>query len=72
MKNTEFPPYDARYTNYRRSSFPEAEYKEYVFSLNSGKTTEQAVVKVKLSKPPPTRNQNYQQLQDKWKQEQMS
>ena len=35
-------------------------------------TTEQAVVKLKLSKPLPTGTENYQQLQQIWKQEKMS
>ena len=35
-------------------------------------TTEQAVVKLKLSKPPPTAIKNYQHLQQIWNQEQMS
>ena len=35
-------------------------------------TTEQAVVKLKLSKPPPTGIENYQYLQQIWKKEQMS
>ena len=40
--------------------------------MKSGVTTEQAVVKLKLSKPPPTGTENYQYLQQIWKQEQMS
>ena len=45
---------------------------DYVNLLKSGFTTEQAVVKLKLSKPPPTGIENYQYLQQIWKQEQMS
>ena len=40
--------------------------------MKSGLITEQAVVKLKLSKPPPTGIENYQYLQQIWKQEQMS
>ena len=40
--------------------------------MKSGLTTEQAVIKLKLSKPPPTWIENYQCLQQMWKQEQMS
>ena len=40
--------------------------------MKSGLATEQAVVKLKLSKPPPTGIDNYQYLQQIWKQEQMS
>ena len=49
-------------------------YTEYVNLLKSGLTTEQAVVKLKLSKSLPTEIEKYQYLQQKqiWKQEQMS
>ena len=43
----------------------------YVNLLKSGLTTEQAVTKLKLSKPPPTGIENYHYLQQIWKQEQM-
>ena len=46
---------------------------DYFNLLKSGKTTEQAVIiKLKLSKPPPTGVENYHYLQQIWKQEQMS
>ena len=45
---------------------------DYVNPLKSGLTTEQAVVKLKLSKPAPTGIENYHYLQQIWKQEQMS
>ena len=45
---------------------------DYVNLWNSGLTTKEAVVKLKLSKPPPTGIENYQYLQQIWKQEQMS
>ena len=40
--------------------------------MKSGWITEQAVIKLKLSKPPPTGIENYQYLQQIWKQEQIS
>ena len=46
--------------------------KGFVYQLKLRLTTEQAVVKLKLSKPPPTGIENYQYLQQKWKQEQIS
>ena len=49
----------------------EAEYTDYVNLLKSELTTEQAVVKLKLSKPPPTGIENHQYLQQIWKHEQM-
>ena len=67
MQNTEFPPYDAFYSKLRSCNHLEAEYTDYVNLLKSGLTTEQAVVKLKLSKPPPTGMENYQYLQQRWK-----
>ena len=71
-QNTELPPYDAFYSKLRSCKPLEAEYSDYVNLLKSGLTTEQAVVKLKLSKPTPTGIENYQHLQEMWKQEQLS
>ena len=72
MQNTELPPYDAFYSKLRSCNPLEAEYTDYVNLLKSGLSTEQAVIKLKLSKPPPTGIENYHYLQQIWKQEQMS
>ena len=72
MQNTELPPYDASYSKLRSCNPLEAKYTDYVNLLKSGLTIEQAVVKLKLSKPPPTGIENHQYLQHIWKQEQMS
>ena len=72
MQNTELPPYDAFYSKLRKGNPLEAEYTDYVNLLKSGLTTEQAVIKLKLPKPPPTGIETYQYLQQVWKQEQMS
>ena len=72
MQNTELPPFDAFYSKLRNCNPLEAEYTDYVNLLKSGLTTERAVVKLKLSKPPPTGLENYQYLLQIWKQEQMS
>ena len=72
MQNTDFPPYDAFYSKLRSCNPLEAEYKDYVNLLKSGLTTEQAVVKLKLSKLHPTGIEIHQYLQQLWKQEQMS
>ena len=72
MQNTEFPPNDALYSKLRSCNPLEAEYMDYVTLLESGLATEQAVVKLKLSKPCPTGMENYQYLQQIWKQEKMS
>ena len=71
-QNTERHPYDAFYSKFCYCNPLEAEYKDYVNPLKSGLTTEQAVVRSKLLKPPPTGIENYQYLQPTWKQEQMS
>ena len=67
-----FPPYDAFYSKLLGCNPLEAEYTDYVNLLKSGFTTEQAVVKLGLSKPLPTGIENYQYLRQIWKQEQMS
>ena len=72
MQKTEFPPYDAFYSKLRSCNPLEAEYADYVNILKNGLTTEQAVVKLKLSKPSPTGKENYHYLQQIWKQEQKS
>ena len=72
MQNTELPTYDAFHSKLRSFNPHEADYTDYVNLMKSGLTTEQAVVKIKLSKPPPTGIEKYQYLQQIWKQEQMS
>ena len=72
MQNTELPPYDAFYSKLRSFDPLETEYTDNVNLLKSGLTTKQAVAKLKLSKSPPTGIENYQYLQQIWKQEQMS
>ena len=71
MQSTELPPCDAFYSKLHSCNPLEAEYTDYVNLLKNGLTTEQAVVKLKLSKPPPTGIEIYQNLQQIWKQEQM-
>ena len=72
MQNTELPPFDAFYSKLRCCNPLEAEHTDYVNLLKNGLTTEQAVVKTKLSKPAPIGIENYQYLQQIWKHEQMS
>ena len=45
---------------------------DYVNLLKNGLTTEQAVIKLKLSKPPPAEIENHHYLQQIWKGEQKS
>ena len=63
MQNPELPPYDAFYSKLRSCNPLETEYTNNVNLLKSGLTTEQAAIKLKLSKPPPTGIENYQYLQ---------
>ena len=72
MQNKALPPYDAFYSKLRSCNPLDAQYTEYLNLLKSGLTTEQVVVKLKLSKPRPTEIENYQYLQQTLKQEQMS
>ena len=71
-QNTELHPSAAFYSKLRTCNPLEAENKEYVNPSKNGLTTEQVVVKLKLSKPSTTGIENYQYLQQIWKQEQNS
>ena len=71
LQNTELPPYDAFYR--KLSCDPlETQYTDYANLMKNELFTEQAVIKLKLSKPPPTGIENYHYFQQIWKQEQMS
>ena len=72
MQNPELPPYDAFYSKLRSCNPFETECTHYINLLKSGLTTEQAVIKLKLSKPPPTGIENYHYLQEILEKEQMS
>ena len=72
MQNAELPPYDAFYSKLRRCNPLETEYTDFVNLLKSRLSTEQAVIKLKLSKPPPTGIENYHYLQQIKMQDQMS
>ena len=71
LQNTELSPYDVFHCTLRSCIPLEAEYTDYVHLFNSRVTTEQPVVKLKLSKPLPTGIEIYHYLQQTWKQEQM-
>ena len=71
MQNTELPPYDDFYKKLLSYNPLDTEYMDYVNLLKSGLATEQAVIKVKLSKPSLTGIENYHYLQQVWKQEQV-
>ena len=59
MQNPELPPFDAFYSKFRSCNLFEIEYTDYLNFLKSGLTTEEVVIKLKLSKPPPTGIENY-------------
>ena len=67
-QNPELTPYDAFYSKLRSCNHLETEYTDYVNLLKNGLTTEQAVIKLKLLKPPPTGIENYHYLRQIWKQ----
>ena len=63
MQNTELPPYDTFYKKLRSCNPLQSKYTDNVNLLKTQLTTEQAVINLKLSKPPPTGVDNYQDLQ---------
>ena len=72
MQNPELPPYEVYYSKLRSCNPLETEYMDYVILFKSGLTTEEAVINLKLSKPPHSGIENYHYLQQIWKHEQMS
>ena len=63
LQKPEPPPYDVFYSKLRSCNPLETEYTDYVNLLEGGLSTEQAVIKLKLSKPPPAGIENYHYLQ---------
>ena len=72
LRNTKLPTSDAFYSRLRCCDLLEAERNDYVNLLKSGMTTAPAVVKLTVSKPPPTGVEKYQYPQNFLKQEKMS
>ena len=60
MHDAEFPPYDVFYSKFRIGNPVEAEDNDSVDPLLNGITTEQALLKLKLPKPPSTGVRDYQ------------
>ena len=71
MNNSELPPYDAFFNKLRNVNPLEKDYSDYQNLLNSGLKTEEALSKMKLSKPPPSGEEHYQYLLDIWIHENM-
>ena len=64
MNNSELPPYDAFFSKPRNVDPLEKDWSDYQNLLSSGLKTEEALSKMKLSKPPPSGEENYQFLLD--------
>ena len=71
MNNSELPPYDAFFSKLRNVDPLEKDYSDYQNLLSSGLKTEESLSKMKLSKPPPSGEENYQFLLHIWNQENM-
>ena len=59
----ELPPYDSCFSILRNSNPLEKEYNDFQNLVNSGFTTEQAVIKLRMDRIPPTGAENYSYLQ---------
>ena len=66
MNNSELSPYDAFFSKLRNVNPLEKDYLDYQNLLGIGLKTEEALSKMKLSKPPPSGEENYQYLLDIW------
>ena len=64
MNHSELLPYDAFFSKPRNVNSPEKNYSDYQKLLSCGLKTEEALSRMKLSKPPPSREENYQYLLD--------
>ena len=71
MNNSELPPYDAFFSKLRNVNPLEKDSSDYQKLLGCGLKTEEALSKMKLSKPPPSGVENYQYLLDIWNHENM-
>ena len=66
MNNKELPPYDSFFSILRKSNPLEKDYNDFHNLVNSGLTTEQAVIKLRMDRIPPTCPENYSHLQGVW------
>ena len=71
MNNSQLPPYDAIFSKLRNVNLLEKDYSDYQNLLSSRLKTEEALSKMKLSKSPPSGEENYQNLLDIWNHENM-
>ena len=68
MQRTKPSPYEAFYSIFRSCNLLEATYMDFANLLKRGLTTKEAVIKLELSKPPPTGVEKYQYKQRIWRQ----
>ena len=66
MNNKELPPYDSFFSILRNSNPLEKDYNDFQNLVNSGLTTEQASIKLRMDRIPPTGAENYSYLQSVW------
>ena len=71
MNNKELPPYDFFFSKLRNINPLEKDYNDFESLTSSGLSTEQALCKLRLNKIPPTRDENYANLQSIWMSEGM-
>ena len=64
MNNRELPRYEALFSKLRNVNPPEKDYSDYQNLLSCGLKTGEAIPKMKLSKPPPSGEENYHYLLD--------
>ena len=60
MNYSDFPPYDAFSSKLRNVNPLERDHSDYQKLLSCGLKTEEALSKMKFSKPPPLGEENYQ------------
>ena len=60
MNNSKLSPYDAFFSKLRNVNPLGKDYSDYQYLLSSGLKSEEALSKMKLSKPPPSGEENYQ------------
>ena len=71
MNNSELPPCVALFSKLRNVNPLEKDLSDYQKLLSCGLKTEEALSKMKLSKPPASGEENYQNLHDIWNLEKM-
>ena len=64
-------PYDAFFSKLRNVKPLDKDYSDYQKLLSCGLKTEETLSKMKLSKPPPSGEKNYQYFLDRWNHENM-